>query len=381
MTLYAMYDAVAYCDCARKAPLRGLAERLWGIVFCLIVSGGVLPVVYAQSRAASTVSALEKAELVIQADAPCLVMVDGVEVARLSAGGVRRVLLTTGEKRIEAIGEHPGDRWEKSMFVEPGIKRVVAIGMKRVIREREEREKTELERRRDAEAHAMLMTAARASLLDPASYVLIPPGVFLRVDEHRGVRQEVAITRNIAMGRYEVTQAQWESVMGDNPSDRRGPFHPVESVSWHRVQSFLDSLNALDASPVMYRLPTEAEWEYACRANEVEAFDPEPAAWYIENAGETTHPVGRKTPNAWGLFDMRGNVWEWVEDWYTLYDLTEDMDPVVTEKGRARVIRGGSWWSPVEYTTCTYRGNLSPDYKATILGFRIVREEPPLPPD
>ena len=351
------------------------------ITICAMVASAVMHTTmirtaWSQASSPQRVPQVEKTELVLQADAPCMVLIDGVEVARLAAGGVQRVSMVQGEKLIEAIGEHPDDRWQRSVIIEPGVSRVVAIGMKRVISEREGREKTEAERKREMEDRRVVLDAARASLFDDASYISIPPGIYLRHDEEAGASYQIAITKNIWMGRHEVTQAQWESVMGENPSDHRGGFNPVESVSWFEAKAFLDSLNALDASGIHYRLPTEAEWEYACRVGEEDAMELNDVGWYIDNAGESPHPVGQKKANAWGLFDMRGNVWEWVEDWYALYDPEQEIDPLSTREGRARVIRGGSWWSPAEYSTCSYRGNLAPDYKAIILGFRIVREIP-----
>ena len=333
--------------------------------------------VLAQASTTADVTISNETELVLQTDAPCLVLVDSVEVARLNAGDVQRVFVTNGEKKIIAIGEHPADRWERSILIEPGIKRVVTIGMKRVIATREHLEKTQQDLEREAEERKTLLDASRVSLFDTASYVKIPPGMFRRTEEAGGFTQEIAITKRIEVGRHEVTQAQWESIMGQNPSDNKGAFLPVESVSWYEVKAFLDSLNTLDPSTLLYRLPTEAEWEYVCLANAERSLPLEETGWYLDNANESTQRVGQKTPNAWGLFDMRGNVWEWVEDWYALYDAKAELDPLATREGRARVIRGGSWWSPAEFGTCTYRGNLAPDYKAIILGFRIVREALP----
>jgi formylglycine-generating enzyme required for sulfatase activity len=136
----------------------------------------------------------------------------------------------------------------------------------------------------------------------------------------------VRISRPFYLGKYEVTQAQWEAVMGNNPSQFKGdPNSPVENVSWDDVQEFIKRLKRLNTreSGVKYRLPREAEWEYAAQAGTTTAYsfgnDPSQLgeyAWYGENANGETHPVGQKKPNPWGLYDMHGNVWEWVQDWY-----------------------------------------------------------------
>lgn len=137
-------------------------------------------------------------------------------------------------------------------------------------------------------------------------------------------RHQVTISQSFWLGKYEVTQAEWYKVMGNNPagfkSEKVGGDsrrHPVENVSWNDAQEFIRRLNGMeDASN--YRLPTEAEWEYACRAGSTGDYagDLNAMTWYGENAGNTTHPVGQKRPNAWGLYDMHGNVWEWCQDWY-----------------------------------------------------------------
>lgn len=220
----------------------------------------------------------------------------------------------------------------------------------------------------------VLGTAAFASLFDSTSYVSLPKGVFIRKKDGDVPAHSVAISRTIEIAVHEVTQTQWESVMGYNPSDVVNPYNPVESISWFEVQAFIDSLNAHKSDSYVYRLPTEAEWEYACLGGTIRSQNIEEVAWFSENSGERPHPIKQLRPNEWGLYDMRGNVWEWIDDWYALYDPRENIDPVSPGSGRARIIRGGSWWSPAEITTCSHRGNLAPDYKAIILGFRLVRE-------
>jgi formylglycine-generating enzyme required for sulfatase activity len=180
-----------------------------------------------------------------------------------------------------------------------------------------------------------------------------------------------------------MTQEQWQTVMRSNPSRYKGDLRrPVENVSWHEVQDFLRELAEKEAGKT-YRLPTEAEWEYACRAGSAGAYcfgDDEARlreyAWYGEVTGRTTHPVGQLKPNNWGLYDMHGNVWEWVQDWYTEDYYKQrpnlDPDPQGPEKGEGRVLRGGCFWIPQEGARCASRRRLGPDACYDYIGFRIV---------
>jgi formylglycine-generating enzyme required for sulfatase activity len=167
--------------------------------------------------------------------------------------------------------------------------------------------------------------------------------------------------------------------MGNNPSKFKGdPNRPVESVSWDDVQEFLRRLNAKEGG---YRLPTEAEWEYAARAGSTTAYsfgDGESQlgqyAWYDGNASNTTHPVGRLQPNAWGLYDMHGNVWEWVQDWYESYASDTVRDPTGPLSGSYRVIRGCGWGISARNCRSANRRNVAPDHRSGGLGLRLLRE-------
>jgi formylglycine-generating enzyme required for sulfatase activity len=220
--------------------------------------------------------------------------------------------------------------------------------------------------------------------------VLIPAGEFRMgspdsdddADDEKPQHQ-VRITRRFYLGKYEVTQQQWEPVMGDNPSEFKGPRNPVERVSWDDCQDFLRRLNRKHTSPgATFRLPTEAEWEYACRAGSTTrwCFGDEEArlgeyAWYNDNSERTTHPVGQKKGNAWALYDMHGNVWEWCADWYEgeYYGSSPSNDPKGPNSGRYRVRRGGSWSGNPRYTRSADRAGLTPDDRNQNYGFRVAR--------
>jgi eukaryotic-like serine/threonine-protein kinase len=195
-------------------------------------------------------------------------------------------------------------------------------------------------------------------------------------------QHEVTLTRPYYLGVYEVTQEQYEKVMGTNPSGFKGPRHPVETVSWEDAQEFIAKLNALSAEQSAgreYRLPTEAEWEYACRAGEETAysFGEDPSVlgkygWFEDNSGSKTHPVGEKQPNSWGLYDMHGNVWEFCQDCYGDYSAGAVIDPTGPSGGSFRVSRGGSWITRAAYCRSAYRHWNDPSYRNAPLGFRVA---------
>ena len=195
----------------------------------------------------------------------------------------------------------------------------------------------------------------------------------------------VVISHAFQMGKYEITQGQYMKVIGGNPSWFSGDDNrPVEQVSWEGLRYFLAVVNALNDG-YAYRLPTEAEWEYACRAGTTGDFagNLDEMAWYSENAGGTTHPVGTKKPNAFGLYDMHGNVDEWVQDWYdqAYYQYCVDHGVVTDPPGPSndsgqlhfRVNRGGRYNDPPGYLTSGYRMKDLPYDYSDGLGFRLVR--------
>ena len=206
------------------------------------------------------------------------------------------------------------------------------------------------------------------------------------------IQHEVTITKPFYMGKYEVTQAQYQAVMGENPSTFNGDKNPVENVSWEEAVSFCKKLSEKTGKTV--RLPTEAEWEYACRAGSKTRFsfgdadeDLHKYGTYCDSSNtlglpwqdkahsdgfDKTAPVGSLTANKWGLYDMHGNVWEWVSDWYGAYEKGAATDPTGAVTGNGRVLRGGSWYYSPSSCRSALRLINSPDHRNLYDGFRVV---------
>ncbi len=204
------------------------------------------------------------------------------------------------------------------------------------------------------------------------------------------IPHSVTLTKNFYMGKYEVTQEQWEAVMGNNPSSFKGAKRPVECVSWNDAQEFIKKLNTQDAvkrSGMKFRLPTEAEWEYACRAGTTTALNSgknltdetrgrnlsELGRYSYSRSKDNKHVnVGIYAPNAWGLYDMHGNVWEWCEDWHGDYDNGAVTDPKGASSGSFRVLRGGGWSSDDGNCRSATRSGIDPTFRFNCIGFRLV---------
>ena len=193
---------------------------------------------------------------------------------------------------------------------------------------------------------------------------------------------EVTLSKPFFPGKFEVTREQYQQVMGANPSNFKGAKLPVEMVSWDDTQEFCKKVKEKTGQTV--RLLTDAEWEFACRAGTTTTYysgdteaDLGRAAWYGANSKWTTHPVGQKEPNAWGLYDVHGNVWEWCQDWYGEYAAGAATDPQGPATGISRVLRGGSWSFVPRGCRSAFRGNVQPGYRNLDVGFRSILAGPP----
>ena len=220
---------------------------------------------------------------------------------------------------------------------------------------------------------------------------------YKEADNSEKPAHEVILTKPFYLGKFELTQEQFQQVMGGNPSYFKGRDLPVENVSWDEAQEFCKKASEKTGHAI--RLPTDAEWEFACRAGTRTAYytgdgeaDLDRAGWYGENSGGTTHPVGQKVPNAWGLYDMYGNVWEWCVDWYGDYSAEAVTDPQGPVQGQyrvtgtsgipdqCRVVRGGSWGFDPKVCRSAIRFGLAPGFRDYIVGFRLAADVPPKAP-
>jgi formylglycine-generating enzyme required for sulfatase activity len=225
--------------------------------------------------------------------------------------------------------------------------------------------------------------------IDPllgVEFVLVKGGCFHMGDPYgEGLVNELPLHEvcldDYYIGRYEITQGQWKAVMGHNPARfKKGDDYPVEQVSWRDIQDFLGKLN--QRNHINYRLPTEAEWEFAARSRgrnerwagtDIEQ-DLDGYAWFNANSGKSTHPVGRKKPNELGIYDLSGNVEEWVLDWYAqeYYGASSPRNPTGPESGISKVLRGGSWSYKPRYNRTSRRGDGSLSARVYNAGFRLA---------
>jgi formylglycine-generating enzyme required for sulfatase activity len=241
---------------------------------------------------------------------------------------------------------------------------------------------------------------ARARRVFPDAFTRVMPGTFTMgtpPSEHeRGSNErqrEVTISRSFWIGKFEVTQAEWQAVFGSNPSPFAacGPDCPVDNVSWEDAIHYVNARSRSEGLELCYeggvfrglactgyRLPTEAEWEYAARAGwkEMRHGPVDAVGWFRDNSNSRTHPVGQKLPNAWGLYDTLGNVWEWTHDWNGPYSGEGVSDPTGPSTGEARVIRGGSWGAEAKALRAGNRNSSEPGARGLHIGLRVARTVP-----
>ena len=230
--------------------------------------------------------------------------------------------------------------------------------------------------------------------ISPGTFTMGSPPDEADRGETEGPQTVVTISRGFWMGKFEVTQGEYEAVMGSNPSYFQPPNatadtnRPAESVSWDDAVAYCAALTQRERAAgrittnAVYRLPTEAEWEYACRAwtstrfsygDDLGYTNLTNYAWYSDNSGGTTHPVGQKLPNPWGLYDLHGNVWEWCQDWFDTYPGGIALDPQGPATGSTRVVRGGNWlyWNG-RARDCRSAYRDYSGYGSGLIGFRVV---------
>jgi formylglycine-generating enzyme required for sulfatase activity len=249
------------------------------------------------------------------------------------------------------------------------------------------------------ESGKSIAVSARTATAIPGDMVRIQGGTFMMGSpssevghDDDEVQHQVTVS-SFYMGKYEVTQKEYQALMGTNPSNFKGDNLPVESVTWYDAVNYCNArsrseglapaytVSGIDVtwnrSANGYRLPTEAEWEYACRAGTTTPYSSgssvDVAGWYISNSGNTNHPVGAKQANGWGLYDMHGNVYEWCWDWYGYYPGGAQNNPGGAVSGASRVNRGGSWISYGRYLRSAFRIDYGPGIRYSDLGFRLVR--------
>jgi formylglycine-generating enzyme required for sulfatase activity len=376
------------------------AIRRLSCLACLILAGSLLagaqllcddPARCGKPQPKPQPKPIPSASLLVTTDLDCNWALDGVSQGRLTADSAKTVPVSPGKHLVQAVSSDRRDKWQSFVTVGQTGQEAIQIQLLSVKQAREgksqqdaaerKRQQEEAARRREEERRPKPQYPANLKF----EFVQIRPGEFdMGCSPGEGAcssdekpQHHVRISKGFEMGKYLVTQAMWESVMGSNPSYFKGADRPVEQVSWNDAQEFLQRLNAKNDG-YRYRLPTEAEWEYAARAGSTAARygELDAVAWYSGNSGSQTHLVGQKQANAWGLYDMLGNVYEWVQDWYgeNYYGQSPGTNPQGPSSGERRVLRGGSWNVLARYVRASCRGNLVPGSRVVNFGVRCVRE-------
>jgi formylglycine-generating enzyme required for sulfatase activity len=303
-----------------------------------------------------------KGILSVTTDLPCIVTVDGVEIGRLRRNSGDTFLVLPGRHLLAAVETDSQRSWASLVDVAVRERTEASI---RFVPQMEE-ETTGF--RPEMPAIDFVSIAAGEFWMGSGK---VPPSL-----PHEGPRHRVRISRPFEIGRFQITQEQWKRVIRRNPTpwDLENNYQPVVNVSWEDTQEFLQRLNRLDSLHV-YRLPTEAEWEYVCRAGSDRNAEP-PDEGVRLGPGASPAAAGPKRANAWGLFDMRGPVSEWCQDWYdqSYYVRSPGVDPTGPPTGTNKVFRGGAFAVNAEGLVPGARASYPPTVKTTNIGFRVVRE-------
>jgi sulfatase modifying factor 1 len=318
-------------------------------------------------------------------DEECNILIDAENRGHLKPNALLKINLRKGQYLLEVVGVNRADKINETLVVdETGTERLYPISLKAVTDTRVEKQ---AEVQRTAEQAELQRKAGQAELQREAeakhlNLVLVQGGTF-SMGSDGGESNEKPIhtvtVNGFYMSRYMVTQAQWRIVMGNNPSSTQCDDCPVDNITWDDAQAYCQKLSQLNGKT--YRLPTEAEWEYAARggikgkgytysgSNSIEE-----VGWYGGNSDNSIHPVGEKQPNELGLYDLTGNVNEWCSDWYdqNYYGSSPAQNPRGASTGSFRVIRGGGWLSPSGSCRATCRIVCAPDSHFGGLGFRPV---------
>ncbi len=331
----------------------------------------------------------------VETDTECRILVFGKEIANARPGADTTIRLRKGRHRLEIIStECSDDRLSMLHTVEDNemedilTVELLPVREKRLQAEAAERRRQEEERRRREEERRRREKeeAERKRLISMFEMVKVAGGTFTmgasasdsEADSDEKPAHRVTLS-GYYIGKYEVTQKQWVEIMGSNPSYFKGDNLPVEKVSWDDIQEFLRKLNA--KTGMSFRLPTEAEWEFAAhggnssRGYKYSGSDNiDSVAWYYDNSGNKTHPVGTKSPNELGIYDMSGNVCEWCQDWFdaNYYSNSPLSNPKGPSSGAYRVLRGGSWNINARYCRVSFRNNNAPGNGRDYCGFRLA---------
>jgi sulfatase modifying factor 1 len=333
----------------------------------------------AKSKVAKSVPAEYSTQIIkFTTDEDCDILIDGDNKGHLRLNTMLKIKLNKGQYLLRVNGANAADQINETLTVdETGTERLYPISLKAITDARVAR--GEAIRQTELLKQAALQSRANLPKMDMA---LVEGGTF-SMGNNNGDGNERPV-REVTVGsfyisKHLVTQAEWQAVMGDNPSSNKCDNCPVESITWDDAQAYCKRKSELIG--LTCRLPTEAEWEYAARGgNKSKAFiysgsnNIDDVAWYDGNAGGNTHPVGQKQPNELGLYDMTGEAWEWCNDWYdeTYYRYGPSRNPQGASTGSLRVIRGGSWRSSPVGCRVVGRNYDLPDYRSSGIGFRYV---------